>query len=133
MYKKTVTYTDYDGNERTEDFYFNLTKAELMKMEIGTTGGMAEMINKVINAQDGPTLISLFEELVLRAYGEKSPDGRRFMKNDEIRNAFKETEAYSTIFMELATNDEEASKFINGIVPADLSKSDIRKLQAPAK
>ena len=133
MYKKTVTYTDYDGNERTEDFYFNLTKAELMKMEIGTSGGMAEMINRVINAQDGPTLISLFEELVLRAYGEKSPDGRRFMKNDEIRNAFKETEAYSTIFMELATNDEEASKFINGIVPADLSKSDIRKLQAPAK
>lgn len=133
MYKKTVTYTDYDGNERTEDFYFNLTKAELMKMEIGTSGGMAEMINKVVNAQDGPTLISLFEDLVLKAYGEKSPDGRRFMKNDDIRNAFKETEAYSTIFMELATNDEEASKFINGIVPADLSKSDIKKLQASTK
>lgn len=133
MYKKTVTYTDYNGVERTEDFYFNLTKAELMKMEIGTSGGMAEMLTKIVAAKDAPTIINIFEDLVLNAYGEKSSDGRRFIKNDEVKNAFKQTEAYSTIFMELATDDKKAAEFINGIIPADLNVEDAKKLKAAAK
>lgn len=122
MLKKTVTYTDYNGVERTEDFHFNLTKAEIMEMEMGTTGGLAEMIKRIVGAQDMPAIIKIFKELVLKAYGVKSPDGRRFIKNDEIRAEFEQTEAYSTIFMELSTDADAASAFINGIVPADMSK-----------
>lgn len=117
MLKKTITYTDYNGTERTEDFYFNLTKAEIMEMELGTTGGLAEMIQKVVAAQDAPSIIKIFKDLVLRAYGEKSADGKRFIKNDEIREAFSQTEAYSNLFMELATDADAASAFVNGIVP----------------
>ena len=122
MIKKTVTYTDYNGVERTENFYFNLSKAEVMEMEIGTEGGMAESIQKIIDAKDAPAIIRVFKDLVLRAYGEKSDDGRRFMKSKEISEAFSQTEAYSQIFMELATDSEAAAKFINGIVPADLAQ-----------
>ena len=122
MLKKTITYTDYNGVERTEDFYFNISKAELMEMEMGTTGGYSEMIKKIINAQDTPALIKVFKELILKAYGEKSADGKRFTKNDDLRAAFVETEAYSSLFMELATDTDAASNFVNGIIPADLAK-----------
>lgn len=122
MLKKSVTYTDYNGVERTEDFYFNLSKAELMEMELSTTGGLAEMIQKIVAAQDGPAIIKLFKELVLKAYGEKSPDGKRFIKSPEIAEAFSQTEAYSDIFMELATDADAAAKFVNGILPADMAK-----------
>lgn len=118
MLKKTITYTDYNGSERTEDFYFNLTKAEIMEMELSTTGGLAEMIQKIVAAQDAPAIIKIFKDLVLKAYGEKSPDGKRFIKSEEIRNGFAQTEAYSQLFMELATDADAASAFINGIVPA---------------
>lgn len=117
MLKKTITYTDYNQVERTEDFYFNLTKAEIMEMELGTSGGLSAMIEKIVAAKDGPTIIKVFKDLVLKAYGEKSPDGRRFMKTPEITEAFAQTEAYSQIFMELATDDEAAAKFVNGIIP----------------
>lgn len=123
MIKKTVTFTDYNGVERTEDFYFNLTKAEVMEMEMSTTGGLAETIQKIVAAQDAPAIIKIFKELVLRAYGEKSPDGRRFIKSDDISAAFSQTEAYSQIFMELATDADAAAKFVNGIVPADMAQS----------
>lgn len=122
MLKKTVTYEDYNGVTRTEDFYFNLSKAEIAEMELSTAGGFAEMIQKVIAAQDGPTIIKIFKDLVLKAYGEKSADGKRFVKSEEIATAFSQTEAYSQIFMELATNAEVASAFVNGIIPADLAK-----------
>ena len=126
MIKKTVTYTDYNGVERTENFYFNLSKAEVMEMEMSTEGGMAESIQKVVDAKDAPAIIRVFKDLVLKAYGVKSDDGRRFMKTkpDGTRYAddFKETEAYSQIFMELATYADEAAKFVNGIVPADLAQ-----------
>lgn len=125
MIKKTVTYTDYNGVDRTENFYFNLSKAEVMEMEMGTDGGMAESIQKIVDAKDAPAIIRVFKDLVLKAYGVKSDDGRRFMKTkpDGTRYAddFKETEAYSQIFMELATDAEAAAEFINGIVPADLT------------
>lgn len=117
MLKKTITYTDYNGVERKEDFHFNLTKAELMEMEMGTSGGMAEMLQKIVDAQDAPAIIKIFKELVLKAYGEKSPDGKRFIKSDELRTAFSQTEAYSQLFMELATNADAAAAFVNGIIP----------------
>lgn len=122
MLKKTVTYTDYNGSERTEDFYFNLTKAEIMEMELTTVGGLSAMIEKIVAAKDGPTIIKTFKDLVLKAYGEKSADGRRFIKSPEIAEAFAQTEAYSQIFMELATDDEAAAKFVNGIIPEIESK-----------
>ena len=117
MLKKTITYTDYNNVESTEDFYFNLTKAELMEMEIGTTGGMADMIKRIVDAKDAPAIIKIFKELVLKAYGEKSADGKRFVKSEEISNGFAQTEAYSQLFMELATDADAAAAFVNGIIP----------------
>ena len=122
MLKKTIKYTDFSGNERTEDFYFNLTKAEIMEMEMGTSGGMAEMIQRIVAAQDAPAIIKIFKDLVLKAYGEKSPDGKRFIKNNDLREEFAQTEAYSQLFMELATDSDAAAKFVNGIMPADLTQ-----------
>lgn len=122
MLKKTITYTDYNGNERTEDFYFNLTKAEIMEMELSTSGGLAEMIQRIVAAQDSPAIVKIFKDLILKGYGEKSADGKRFIKSEEIREAFAQTEAYSQLFMELATNADEAAKFINGMVPGDVRK-----------
>lgn len=123
MLKETRTYTDYDGNERTEDFYFNLTKAEILEMELSTTGGMENMVRRMIAAQDTPELVALFKKLVLAAYGVKSPDGRRFIKSDALREEFSQTEAYSDLFMELATDADKAAAFVNGIVPVDLANA----------
>lgn len=131
MLKKSITYTDYNGNERTEDFYFNLSKAEIMEMEMSTTGGLAEMIQKIVATQDAPAIIKIFKDLVLKAYGEKSPDGKRFIKSDEISTAFSQTEAYSILFMELATDADAAAKFINGIVPVDV-EAEQNKVNHPA-
>lgn len=117
MLKKTITYTDYNGVDRTEDFWFNLSKAELMEMELSIAGGVADMIERTVKAQDQPTIVKIFKELILKAYGEKSADGRRFIKSKEISDAFSQTEAYSILFMELATSDNAASDFVNGIVP----------------
>lgn len=121
MIKKSVTFTDYNGFERTEDFYFNLTKAEVMTMQYSTAGGLDVMLKKLVATNDMPSIIKVFKELVLNAYGVKSPDGRKFIKNDEVRADFEQTEAYSIIFMELATDDKKAAEFINGIVPKDLA------------
>jgi len=123
MLKKTITYTDYNGNERTEDFYFNLSKAEIMEMEMSTAGGLTEMIQKIVAAQDAPAIIKVFKELILKAYGEKSPDGKRFIKSEELSTAFSQTEAFSQLFMELATDADAAAKFVNGIVPVDSGKT----------
>lgn len=124
MLKKTITFTDYDGNERTEHFWFNLSKAEIMEMELLTEGGMEQMIQNVIDAQDVPTLVKLFKDLILKSYGEKSPDGRRFIKNDKLTEEFTQTEAYSQLFMELATDADAATKFVNGIIPDDIDVND---------
>lgn len=120
MLKETITYVDYNGNERKEDFYFNLTQAELMEMEMSTSGGLAEMIQRIVAAQDAPAIIKVFKDLVLHAYGQKSPDGKRFIKNAELRDEFAQTEAYSQLFMQLATDADKAAKFVNGIVPANV-------------
>lgn len=120
MYKQTIEYVDYNGNPRNEDHYFNLTEAEIMELQMGTTGGLAEMIQRIVAAQDAPAIIKVFKDLILRAYGEKSPDGRRFIKNPELTEAFSQTEAYSQLFMKLATDDKAAAEFVNGIIPANM-------------
>lgn len=124
MLKKNIKYTDYNGVEREETKYFNLSKAEIMEMELSTVGGFAEMIEKIVAAQDTPSIVAIFKDLILKSYGEKSPDGKRFMKvvnGVRLADEFAETEAYSALFVELATNTEAAVAFINGIVPADVS------------
>jgi hypothetical protein len=114
-----MTYTDFNGVERTEDFYFHLTEAEIMEMEIGTAGGLAEMIKRVVDAKDFPTILKTFKDVVLKAYGIKSPDGRRFEKSEQIAAEFAQTNAYSKLFVELATDDKAAAEFVNGIIPHD--------------
>lgn len=117
MLKKTIRYVDYNGAERTEDFYFNLTKAELNEMNLSTTGGMEQMLRDIINAQDSPKMVAVFKELILKSYGVKSADGRRFIKSKELSVEFSQTEAYSELFVELLTDENAASSFINGILP----------------
>lgn len=117
MLKKTITFVDYNNVERTEDHYFNLTEAEAMEMEMSTTGGLSDMIRKIVAAQDTPAIIKIFKEIILKSYGVKSPDGRQFEKSPELSKSFSETEAYSQLFMELATNADAAAAFVNGIVP----------------
>lgn len=116
MVKKTIEYEDYNGVKRVEDFYFNLNEAEITEMELSTEGGLTEMIKKIIAAKDQPSIIKLFKELLLKSYGEKSPDGRRFIKNAQLSEEFSQTEAYSKLFMELASNAEAATEFVNGLV-----------------
>ena len=123
MLKKTITYTDYNGVEKTEDFYFNLSKAEIMEMELSTYGGLAEMIKRIIDAQDGPAIIKVFKDLILKAYGVKSPDGKRFIKSEELFTEFSQTEAYSNLFMELSTDADAASEFIKGIMPVEIPEN----------
>mgnify|MGYP006341022033 FL=1 len=119
MYKKTIEYTDYNGNQRKEDFYFNLNKAEIMEMQLSEQGGLDERIKRIIEAQDQPEIIQVFKDLILKAYGEKSPDGKYFDKSHEISRRFSRTEAYSELFMELATNVPSAIEFVNGITPSE--------------
>lgn len=120
MLKKTITYTDYNDVERTEDYYFNLSEAEVTEMEMSTAGGLAETIQRIVNTQDAPAIIRIFKDLILKAYGEKSPDGKRFIKSEELSTAFSQTEAFSKLFMELATNTEAATNFVNGIIPTSI-------------
>lgn len=121
MIQKTITYNDYNGVERTETFRFNFSKAEIMEMEMSTTGGLAEMVKRVVDAKDAPTIIKIFKDLILKSYGVKSDDGRRFIKSDKLREEFEQTEAFSILFMELATDAEAGAAFVNGIVPSDIA------------
>lgn len=118
MIKKTIEYKDYNGITRKEDFYFNLTQAEVTELEVSAEGGFVEMINRIVAAQNGRQIIDTFKEVIRKAYGEKSPDGRRFIKNKEVWEKFAQTEAYSKLFMELATDAKAASEFVNGITPS---------------
>ena len=129
MLKKTITYKDYNGVERTEDFYFNLSKAEIMEMELSVDGGWTEMVKKVASAMDGPTIIKIFKDVIGKAYGEKSADGKYFEKSDEISRRFFQTEAYSDLFMELVTDAKKAADFMNQIVDSDV-QVDEKEVQA---
>ena len=133
MLKKNIKYTDYNGVEREEDFFFNLSQAEIMEMEMGTTGGLAEMIQQIVQTKDSPKIIKVFKDIILKSYGEKSADGKRFIKKDatgaSLADGFAQTEAYSQLFMELALDADAAAKFITGIVPVDISEEQLAEIQ----
>lgn len=124
MLKKVITYTDFDGNERTESFYFNFTQAEIAEMELTQPGGFANHIQKIVDAAEYPDIVKLFKEIILKAYGEKDDTGRRFVKSKELSEAFSQTEAYSKLFIELATDDKAAADFVNAIIPKDVVEQD---------
>lgn len=119
MLKKNIKYVDYDGNDRAEDFYFNLNKAEVIELQLGTVGGLTKTLEKIVQEKDASRIIEYFKTLILKAYGEKSADGRRFIKSQELRDAFEQTEAYSELFMELASDAKMAAEFINGVLPKE--------------
>ena len=120
MRKEVIKYTDYEGVEREEDFYFNLNKAEVMEMQLSIDGTLTKMIEKIIAEKNVPKIVEIFKELILKSYGEKSLDGKRFIKSKEKTDEFTQTEAYSNLFVKLATDAEAATEFINGIIPQDL-------------
>lgn len=117
MIKWPITYTDYNGEERTEDFYFNLNKAEIMDMNLSANGGYAEYLQRIVDQRDGKKLAAEFKKLILMSYGEKSPDGKRFVKSPELAAEFEQTEAYSELYMQLATEEGAAQKFVEGVMP----------------
>lgn len=122
MLKKTIVYHDYDGNERSENFYFNLSKAEVMEMECSFSGGMTNVIEQMVNTQDVVRIMELFKKIIMAAYGEKSADGKRFMKigpdGRRLAEGFVETEAYSELFMELVSDPKKFADFIAAVIPA---------------
>lgn len=120
MLKKTIKFTDYDGNPREEDFFFNLNKAELTIMEMSEVGGFKKKMERVIKAQDGPALIKAFQDIIHASYGVKSPDGRKFIKNEEVFEEFRQTEAYSELIMELLSDEKDAADFISKVLPPDV-------------
>ena len=122
MLKKTIKYVDYNGSERTEDFYFNYTKAELAEMQFSKEGGLGEWLDKIVKADDKVQIMKTFKEIILGAYGEKSDDGRRFVKSPEISKAFTQTEAYNQLFSELIEDDKKMSDFIHAVVPEGWNK-----------
>lgn len=122
MLKKTITYEDFNGKEVSEEFFFHLSKAELVELEMSHKGGMLEWLQNLIKAEDGKTIMEEFKKIILNSYGKKSDDGRRFTKNETLREEFESSEAYSTLFMELVTDAEKASEFVNGIIPAGMAE-----------
>lgn len=120
MLKKSITYINYNDEEVTEDFYFNINKAELMELELSTPGGFSESIKAIVAEKNVPLIMSTFKKLILKSYGEKSPDGKHFSKSEEISNKFENTEAYSSLFMELVTDAQKAGDFVTGILPKDI-------------
>ena len=117
MFKKTVTYNDFDGNERTEDFYFHLKKSELMEMQLSISGGWTNLLQNIIQEKDSVRLVEFFKDIIAKTYGKKSLDGRRFSKTPEILAEFQETEAYSKLFMELAFDSDAAAEFVENVIP----------------
>lgn len=121
MYKYTATYTDYDGVERTEDFLFNLSEAEIVEMEYGVTGGMQKMLEQIVAAKDTKRIMDVFKDLIKRAYGVKSPDGRRFEKDEKLSKEFTETPVYSDMFMKFARDADAAAEFVTKIIPQSVA------------
>jgi len=123
MHKELISYTDYNGESRSETFYFNLNKAEITEMELSVNGGLSESLKSIVEKRDVPNTIAVIKDIILRSYGIKSPDGKRFMKSKEISEEFSQTEAYSELFMKLLSDSEYTAKFMNSIIPADLAKA----------
>ena len=122
MLVKRISYTDYNGNTREEDFYFNLNKGEIFNLQFGTEGGLDKAIQKIIQTEDTPKIVKIFQDIILNAYGVKSDDGRRFIKSEELSTEFKQTEAYSELLMELVSDEKKAADFINALMPKDLAE-----------
>lgn len=120
MLKREITYEDFNGNQVTEIFYFNMSKPELIQMEVEYKEGFTSMIQKIIDEKDNKLMIEHFKEILLMSYGQKSEDGRRFIKSRELRDEFEQTAAYEMLFMELATDNNAAAIFIKGVLPKDL-------------
>lgn len=133
MITKEITYTDYNGQERTEKYQFNFTKAELTEMELSVNGGLSAMMERIKETDDRPELMRIFKELILKAYGVKSADGKRFVKSDELRTEFSQTEAYSELYMELVTDTKSAVTFFNGLIPNDIKAAGDKVMQMPVK
>jgi hypothetical protein len=124
--KKTITFKDFNDQEVSEDHFFHLTKAELVELEMSVDGGLSESLQKIIASEDGKQIIAQFKEIILGSYGKKSDDGRRFIKNQQLRDEFESSEAYSTLFMELVTDAGAAAEFVNGIVPTNLAQEALK-------
>lgn len=135
MIKQTITYTDYDGVERTEDFYFGLSKTEIMEMQFSTQGGYDALLDRIIKSKDVKSLFSVFKDLVLKAYGIKSDDGKRFIKSKEISEEFVQSPAYDYLFTKFMTDTDAAAAFVKGVLPSDVSKmlADIEAGKEPSK
>lgn len=123
MLKKTMAYTDFNGETRKEDFFFNLTRAEVTELELSENGGLSEKIKRITESKDVPEIFRIFKNLILKSYGIISPDGKRFIKSPELSEEFSQTEAYSDLFMELAQNSDSAAAFVNGIMPQNIQAS----------
>lgn len=133
MLKKLIKYTDYNGVERQENFYFNLNKAELMEMETEVTGGMRQLLESIMEKQDIPKIMAAFKTIILKAYGEKSPDGRLFNKSEELSKAFTHTEAYNELYMELLSDAKKAAAFITALMPEDMRGSSDDNVLTPVE
>lgn len=139
MLKKTITYVDYDGNKRTEEHYFNLSKAELTEMEMSENGGFDKFIEQIVKTENNKEIYRLFKEIVLMSYGEKSYDGKHFIKKKTVdgqtvylRDQFEQTEAFSELIMELFSSENAAADFISQVIPKELSEQMADKLNAPS-
>lgn len=117
MIKWPITYKDYNGEEHTEDFYFNLNKAEVMQLDLTYNGAFVDYLKSIVERRDGKEMARIYRELILDSYGEKSSDGRRFVKSEELKSAFEQSEAYVELYMQLATEDGAAAKFMEGVLP----------------
>jgi hypothetical protein len=124
--KKTITYEDFNGETITEDYFFHLSKAELVELEMSHDGGLSASLQRIIDTEDAKNIIAEFKNIILTAYGKRSDDGRRFVKNQTLREEFESTEAYSALFMELVTDTDAAVEFINGIVPAGMTEEAVK-------
>lgn len=122
MRKETITYTDYNGLEKTEDFYFHFTEAELMELELTTHGGLVETMQQMVKSKDVPSIVSSVKNILLKAYGVKSPDGRRFIKSPELSTEFSQTPAYSILWMQIVQDDKKAAEFFTEVIPKDKQK-----------
>lgn len=126
MLKKTIVYTNFNDEQVSEDYYFHLSKAELIELEMSYEGGLSESLKEIVASEDGKAIIAEFKNIILMSYGQRSADGKRFIKNQLLREEFESSEAYSTLFVELVTDADAAAKFISGIIPSDMAEEAVR-------
>lgn len=132
MFVKKITYVDYNGEERTDECRFHLSPAELTELECMTPGGLKATLETYIEKKDTTGVMEFFKKLVKMSYGVKSPDGRRFMKSEEIWREFSETEAYVELFMQLVTDETAAKEFAEKVIP-DMKKYTAQNTEAAVR